>query len=226
MPVTWLDIAVLVVIFVSAILAMMRGFTREVLSNLSWALAAIGTYFTFFLLRETARSYVDPSQYYLADIGLAIISFMVILITVSVLTLRLSDLILDSRVGALDRSLGFVFGAARGLLLVVLAYLIIAWLYPPFKEEGWAKNARTVPILVKTGEAIAGFLPEDTAQTLLGHLREKEEEQPKPDDNQLVPQKTPEESRKNTGQEQNLGYGNKDRQNLDRLIENTNKNNN
>ena len=43
--------------------------------------------------------------------------FFVTLIIVSLFTVRLSDAILDSKIGALDRSLGFVFGAARGFLL-------------------------------------------------------------------------------------------------------------
>lgn len=226
MPITWLDILVLGVIFISAMLAMMRGLTREILSNLSWAVAAVGTYFTYFLLRETVRSYVDPSQAYLADIGLAIVSFLAILIIVSVITLRISDLILDSRVGALDRSLGFLFGAARGLLLVVLAFLIIAWLYPPFRDEGWAKDARTTPIIIKTGEAIASFLPEDAANTLLGHLREKKGDDAQPGTEAPHSDSSVKEKSENTGQDKNLGYGNRDRQNLDRLIENSTKENN
>ena len=35
--------------------------------------------------------------------------------------MKISDFVIDSRVGAIDRSLGFVFGVVRGLLLVVIA---------------------------------------------------------------------------------------------------------
>ena len=49
--------------------------------------------------------------------------FVGTLIVVSVITVRISDMILDSRIGALDRTLGFLFGLARGLLIVVVAFL-------------------------------------------------------------------------------------------------------
>ena len=49
--------------------------------------------------------------------------FFVTLIIVSFITLKIADFIIDSRIGALDRVLGFIFGAVRGLLLVVVAML-------------------------------------------------------------------------------------------------------
>ena len=44
--------------------------------------------------------------------------------------MRIADFIIDSRIGALDRTLGFLFGAARGILLVVVAMLFFNWLVP------------------------------------------------------------------------------------------------
>ncbi len=44
------------------------------------------------------------------------------------ITVRISDMILDSRVGALDRTLGFLFGLGRGLLIVVVAFVFFNWL--------------------------------------------------------------------------------------------------
>ncbi len=49
--------------------------------------------------------------------------FIGTLIVVSIITVRISDMILDSRIGALDRNLGFLFGLARGLLIIVVAFL-------------------------------------------------------------------------------------------------------
>ena len=48
----------------------------------------------------------------------------------SIITVRISDMMLDSRVGALDRTLGFLFGLGRGLIIVVVAFLFFAWLVP------------------------------------------------------------------------------------------------
>ena len=61
-------------------------------------------------------------------IGSAAVIFLITLIVVSYITMRIADFIIDSRVGALDRTLGFVFGAARGILLLVVALLFFNWL--------------------------------------------------------------------------------------------------
>jgi len=49
--------------------------------------------------------------------------FFIALIVATYITMRVSDLVIDSRVGAFDRALGFLFGAARGILLLVIALL-------------------------------------------------------------------------------------------------------
>ena len=68
--------------------------------------------------------------------------FLITLRIVSVITVRISDLILDSRIGALDRTLGFLFGLGRGLIIVVVAFLFFAWLVPAGKQPDGVKNAK------------------------------------------------------------------------------------
>ena len=63
--------------------------------------------------------------------------FIGTLIVVSIITVRISDMILDSRIGALDRTLGFLFGLARGLLIMVVAFLFFAWLVPDKQQPEW-----------------------------------------------------------------------------------------
>ena len=53
-----------------------------------------------------------------------------------------SDAILDSKIGALDRTLGFVFGAARGFLLAVVAFAIFNWLVSDKQQPEWVKTPR------------------------------------------------------------------------------------
>ena len=92
--------------------------------------------------------------------------FFVTLIIVSLFTVRLSDAILDSKIGALDRSLGFVFGVARGFILAVLAFAIFNGLVSEKQQPEWIKNARTRPILTETRDQIVKLLPSDWGQTL------------------------------------------------------------
>ena len=69
--------------------------------------------------------------------------FLVTLLVVSALTVRVSDMILDSRIGALDRTLGFLFGLARGLIIVVVAFLFFSWLVPTNKQPEGVRNAKS-----------------------------------------------------------------------------------
>ena len=117
MPITLLDFIVLGVVLISALLAMVRGFTREVLSIASWAAAAAATLYFLPAGRELAHAYIKLEPKILGDVIAGAAIFLVTLLIVSLITMKLSDVILDSRIGPFDRALGFVYGGARGLLL-------------------------------------------------------------------------------------------------------------
>ena len=168
MPVSLLDLIVLGIVFISAVLAMMRGFTREVLAIVSWVAAAAAAY----LLHPYVKPYLDPyisnaTASLAASIGVV---FLLTLIIVSIFTVKFSDFILDSKIGALDRSLGFVFGTARGLLICVIGYAFFAWLVPPDKQPTWVRDSKTKPLLESSGESLMAMLPQDL-DTQLNRLR-------------------------------------------------------
>ena len=98
--------------------------------------------------------------------------FLVTLIIVWLITIKLSDAILDSKVGALDRSLGFLFGAVRGLLLCVIAFLFFNWLVPVQTQPGFVKTARMRPLLQATGDQLIAVLPlPDEVEAFLNKLK-------------------------------------------------------
>jgi membrane protein required for colicin V production len=180
MPITLLDLILLVVMLISALLAMVRGFMREVLSIASWAAAAILTLYAYPKLKPIVL------QYFSNDIVASAICvggvFLGTLLIVSVITIKISDTILDSRVGALDRTLGFLFGLARGLVIVVVAFLFFAWLVPDRSQPEWVKNAKSRVVLQGTGQWLMSMLPEDPESTILKRLkRNKPEEQEQQD---------------------------------------------
>ena len=108
MPITLLDIVLIVVMLVSGLLAMVRGFMREVLSIIAWVLAAVATLYSYAKLLPYAKQYFNNDV--VAAVAVIGGVFLVTLLVVSILTVRISDMVLDSRVGALDRTLGFLFG--------------------------------------------------------------------------------------------------------------------
>ena len=122
MPISWLDVILIAIMLISGFLAMVRGFTREVLSIFSWAMAAIAALYLTPKYASVLEPYVgNPS---IAQIAFAAGVFILTLIVVSLITFRISDSVLDSRVGALDRTFGFIFGLARGFLLVAIVFIL------------------------------------------------------------------------------------------------------
>ncbi|MFG1417077.1 CvpA family protein [Xanthobacter sp. V0B-10] len=171
MPVTLLDIIVISVMLISGVLAMVRGLLREVLSILSWAVAAGVTLFFYKPVLPYVKQYISQDTAALAaTVGLL---FLGTLLIASIITARISDLVLDSRIGALDRTLGFLFGLARGLLVMVVAFLFFNWLVPSKNQPAWVADAKTRPALQSTGEWLMAQLPDDPENTILNKLKKQ-----------------------------------------------------
>ncbi len=215
MPVTLLDILLLGVMLVSGILAMVRGFMREILSIASWVAAAAATLYAYPRLLPVAKQYVTSD---LVAAGVTIAgTFIGTLLIVSIFTIKISDMILDSRVGALDRTLGFLFGLGRGLIIVVVAFLFFAWLVPDRSQPEWVKNAKSKVVLQGTGQWLMSMLPDDPESTILKRLKRPKFDEDAPE----APPGTPERrSDRGAGSaaSDDVGYGRAQRQGLIELL--------
>jgi membrane protein required for colicin V production len=185
MPITLLDIILIVVMLISALLAMVRGFMREVLSITAWVLAAGATLYSYGKLLPFAKQYFNNDI--VAAVAVVGGVFLLTLLVVSVLTVRVSDMVLDSRVGALDRTLGFLFGLGRGLIIVVIAYMFFDWLVPDRSKPEWVLHAKSKVVLSSAGDWIKAQLPDDPENAILKKLK-----RPKPEDTD-TPDATPDQ---------------------------------
>lgn len=215
MPVTLLDIILLSVMLISGILAMVRGFMREILSIASWVAAAAATLYAYPRLLPVVKQYFASD---IVSIGVTIAgTFIGTLLIVSIFTIKISDMILDSRVGALDRTLGFLFGLGRGLIIVVVAFLFFAWLVPDRSQPEWVKNAKSKVVLQGTGEWLMSMLPDDPETTILKRLK-----RPKFDDDAPDAQPATPERRSDRGgafaETDDVGYGRAQRQGMNDLL--------
>jgi membrane protein required for colicin V production len=181
MPITWLDFLLLGVMLISGLLAMIRGFMREVLSIAAWAAAAVATILLYNRLLPVAKANIPNDT--LAAVAVIGGVFLLTLLLVSIVTVRISDMILDSRIGALDRTLGFLFGLARGLIIVVVAFLFFSWLVPGNKQPDGVRNAKSRVVLENTGEWLQALLPQDMDNYLSQWFRRRPrgDEQEPPD---------------------------------------------
>ena len=167
---SYFDLGVICVVLISALLSMVRGLSREVLAIASWGAAAAAAYFFYPAVVPYLKPYIQKDA--IAQAAAAAGVFFLTLIIVSIVTVRISDAILDSKIGALDRSLGFLFGAARGVLLCVVAFLFFGWLVAEKAQPEWVRNARTKPFLQTTGDQLLAVLPDDP-EGLLKQLKNR-----------------------------------------------------
>ncbi len=162
---TIIDGIVAVVIIVSAVLAYSRGFVRETLAIGGWILAAIVAY-VFApsaepLMREVPvlRDFLGNSCE-LSMIAAFAAVFALALILVSVFTPLFAGAVQRSALGGIDQGFGFLFGVARGVLLVVIALIIYDRVIVS-DPVPMVDNSRTVKLFATVSEAIEDQLPED-----------------------------------------------------------------
>src|ERR1700746_3222539 len=184
MPITILDLVLLGVMLLSGLLAMVRGFMREILSIAAWGAPALTTLYSFSKLLPTAKTYFSNDT--VAAIVVVAGVFVGTLIIVSVITVKISDMILDSPIGGLDRTLGFLFGLARGLLIVVVAFLFFSWLVPDKQRPDWISGAKSRVVLQGTGDWLMSLLPDDPENTILKRFKKN-----KPEDDQTDTESPP-----------------------------------
>jgi len=169
---TPIDAIVLVVLLVSGLLAMVRGLMREVLSIAAWLIAALAAV-------TAANSKMVPwAQDFLkndiaAKLAVALGVFTITLIVVSMITTRLSDMVLDSKIGALDRTLGFLFGIARGLLIASICLIFYEFFAKPDQRSEWVTQAKSLVVLEKLGSGLTEALPQDLAESIFKKLSKK-----------------------------------------------------
>ena len=157
---TWVDGVLLLVMVVSAILAFLRGFVREALGIGAWIGAAIAAFSGRELLRPMLLQMVERD--WVAD-GLAVgIIFLVVLVALKLLIHALAERIQRSALGGVDRSLGALFGLARGAFIAMLAYVLAGLVLPD--TATWpepVREARALPPVVDGARWVVGLLPEE-----------------------------------------------------------------
>ena len=176
-PLTFLDAGLLTLAFISGLLAMYRGLSREVLSILSWVAAAGAGVYLYTsqpaLGADVGRQTGLPPQ--VAQIAIAAVAGLIVLIIVELITSRVSDAVLDSQVGMIDRVLGFVFGALRGFLIVVIAYAGVLFFEPELDTKyEWVGKSISLPQVRSAATSLNGFV----ADNVLPRLNQQKEAKP------------------------------------------------
>jgi membrane protein required for colicin V production len=155
---TWVDLAVFGFLLISGLLAFARGLVREVLGIGAWAGSIAAAFFALPTMRGIVRTWfpnpewVDPVSF--------IVVFLVTLIILILIARGIGGFVRKSALGGVDRTLGLVFGLARGAAVVIVAYIIGQMVFPIERWPDALLDARTLSPTYEAARWVRDQLPE------------------------------------------------------------------
>lgn len=155
---TGFDVFALIVILASAAAGWVRGGTRELITLLSFVLAAFLSLVALPLTSRVGRALVEPD--WAGSIAAAVVVFLLIYFGI-----RIFGSILSKRaqahpqLGGVDRFVGIFIGAARSLVLLGAIHLVVVAAFPGERTPGWLRDAALRPVSAGAARAIQLILP-------------------------------------------------------------------
>jgi membrane protein required for colicin V production len=159
---TAFDLGVIAIVLVSAILALARGFVRELMTLLTWGGAVLTAIWLWAPVREIVAGAVAQSL--VVDAITAVLVFLVPLIIYKLVASMLVRGVDESALSGIDRLLGLVFGVFRGVLVVAAVYLVAVRLVPIEDHPAWVTKAWLLPEVQTAALVLDGMLPAEFAE--------------------------------------------------------------
>ncbi|MCX8134731.1 MAG: CvpA family protein [Roseococcus sp.] len=157
---TWVDGVLLFVMVVSGILAFLRGFVREFLGIAAWIGSALAAFWLEQPVSALIEGVIEPR--WLSEALVIGGLFLAILVVLKLLIHALAGRVQESALGGVDRSLGALFGLARGAVIAMLAYVLAGLVFPAVDQ--WpepVREARALPHVVDGARWLVELLPEE-----------------------------------------------------------------
>ena len=174
-----IDIIVLAVLLISALISFIRGFIRETLTILGVVGGLAAAYFGGPMLSPLIKDWLGVVEGekpellmgilpypILADILSYGVIFILVVIILSIVSHILAETVRAIGLGAVDRTLGVLFGLARGLLLVAVLYLPFHLSADAEAKERWFKDSKTHVWVEALSEQLAKLLPDSAVQKI------------------------------------------------------------
>ncbi len=155
----WVDYAILVIIALSALISILRGFVRESLSLAGWVLA-------FWVALTFTRDLALHLEAYISVPSVRlVVAFLVLFFSALLLTMLINflggQLVDKTGLTGTDRMLGVVFGIARGSVIVAILVLLAGFTSVP--RDPWWQESTFIHHFQELAVWIRGFLPPDSA---------------------------------------------------------------
>lgn len=163
-PLNNLDVVILIITAVSALIALWRGFVKEVLSIVGWILAAVLVFWLLPILTPYAQRFIQSA--FMAGIVTSLLILIVFYVIWLLTTDKMIGKIRTSKLSALDRILGLLFGVVRAALIVILFNILIGWLLPEESKSGMFADSRYYQLAGRFAEPLENLIPEETIEQI------------------------------------------------------------
>lgn len=157
MFITWIDVVVITITLFSGLLSLMRGFTREILSLITWLCSAAISILTYSSLAIFLKKFIKSSA--ISNILSLTIIFIIVFVLLSYFSVKISQILARSFVGPLDKFLGIIYGVTRGVLITAMLVFLTTNIIEAENKKIWLTNAKTYPLLNNIGSHIYSLIP-------------------------------------------------------------------
>lgn len=145
------------IVFLSTIIGCVRGLTREILTLCAWAGAIASTWMCWPLARHFFEGWIENPM--LAGGATIIALFILFLILFSLISYFMANIVRHSWMGGVDRSLGALFGVARGAIFLCSLELALSTFMVRSHHPAWLQNAHCTPLLYQGSDLLSSILP-------------------------------------------------------------------
>jgi membrane protein required for colicin V production len=147
------------VIVLSSLISLIRGFVKESISLVTWVIAGVVAFRYFIPLADLLEPFVNSltTRKWISG-G---ILFIATLIVGAIVNFIVSQLVSRTGLSGTDKTLGVVFGAARGVLIVSMVVLLAS--LTPMPSAEWWQDSALIGFFQPLAEWIKGIIPQDVA---------------------------------------------------------------
>lgn len=163
-----LDVFFLIIIGISSLVGIARGFTKESLSIVGWVIAGVAVYFLTPVVNPIMQNYIS------SEILSKVVSGMLVLLVVCIFWVlavdKIATSIRQSKLSPLDRIFGLAFGTLRGLLVVVLLVMMISSLMPEDSKKGMFSSSKIFVASKDFVEPVKALIPQETMDSMQAQM--------------------------------------------------------
>lgn len=163
-----LDVFFLIIVGISSLVGIARGFTKESLSLLGWIIAGASVYFLTPIVNPIMQNYIASEM--LSKFVSGLLVLLVVCIFWVLAVDKISSSIRQSKLSPLDRIFGLGFGVLRGGIVVVLLVMMISALIPEDAKKGVFAASKIFVASESYIEPIKSLIPEETLNDMQAQM--------------------------------------------------------